>query len=47
MLKGELNPKLKLWRDLLEENGINGVLGKSDLRYPAIKAQYKKLLQKS
>lgn len=38
----QLNPKLKLWRQLLDENGI-GILRKSDPRYKAIKAKFNKM----
>ena len=42
----ELNPKLKLWRQVLNDAGIPGILRKTDPRYEKIRAKYNKLVAK-
>jgi len=42
----KLNPKLKLWRKVLDKHGIKGVLRSSDERFNAIKDEYDELVKK-
>lgn len=42
----ELNPKMKLWQELVRKNGIKGVLTKNNPLYSKIKDEYKELIKK-
>jgi hypothetical protein len=42
-----INPALQLWREVLNQNGVAGVLRKTDPRYPQIRAEYEDLIQQT